>query len=150
MENNIVDTELLEKLNGTVSIQQKTNGVQITIFMPFTEKPKREKQNTVVKYTARDQYIANVLYEVITKANPEIHVKWHKSNWANEIRLLRKSYDDAFIEKVIVHIYQGKDTFWRSRILSAAKLRQKFETVAAQMTGDKNKKGWYSSSETQN
>lgn len=56
--------------------------------------------------------------------------------WANELRLMREQDGRGPPEIRKVFDWANRDTFWRSNILSAKKLREKFDTLKLRMAGD--------------
>lgn len=132
--------DIAEKVSGTINITKKQNGIMISIFMPYAEKPKRK---TVTKpYDERDVLIARHLSNVINTTNPGVKIPFRESSWAQDIHLLRKDYSDEQIISVVKHTYMNEeDTFWRNKVLSARKFREKFATIAAQMSNPK-KSSW--------
>jgi len=80
--------------------------------------------------------LSELLFDEILKNNPN-QKKPNLQTWAKDIdrmiRLDNRNPDD--IRKIIVWA-QG-DTFWKSNILSAVKLRQHFDKLYLKMTGGK-------------
>lgn len=130
-------------LKGNIKITRQKAGVTISIFMPFAEqvakvvKPKDPPTNNGL-------LAADGLYRAIKHANPEIKIE-KTVTWAYDMDRLLKDYDMQFIGKVVKYVYYNDDnTFWRDKILSAASLRRKFKTVAAQAnSATKPKPGRY-------
>lgn len=132
--------DLAEQVEGTISITKKTNGVMISIFMPYTEKPKR-RTLPAKQFESVDMQFAQGLHTIIKATNPRIQIKYSGEQWAHEFYQLRQHYEPQYIQDVIHHVYMNKeDNFWVNKILSARKFREKFETVAAQMSN--KRKGW--------
>ena len=133
--------QLIAGINGTLKIERKTNGVMIHIFMPFTNKPKKSK--ALVKFEDRDMRFAEGFYQLIHRANPGVRINWKSSQWAAEFAKLRKDYSEDQIAQVVNFIYKsGRGEFWRPNILSASKLRKKFNTLLAQSQGQERGKSW--------
>lgn len=56
--------------------------------------------------------------------------------WANELRLMREQDGRGPPEIRKVFDWANRDTFWRGNILSAKKLREKFDTLRLKMASD--------------
>lgn len=134
--------ELLANLDGTITISRKPNGMQIHIFMPFRKKPKKEKK--VPQFTSTDLESAKALDVAIRYANPHIKQKPMATleKWAETFRVMRvvDGHNINDISEVVKFVYFNKeDLFWSSRILSAGKLREKYDTLLGQARSVKSR-----------
>ncbi|XLP22205.1 phage replisome organizer N-terminal domain-containing protein [Bacillus toyonensis] len=95
------------------------------------EKPSRHKFETC------DTNGAKYLFELIKGNNPK-QKEPNFDNWANEFRLMRERDNREAQEIKDVIDWCQADPFWQGNILSAKKLREKFDQLTIQM---KSKKG---------
>lgn len=80
--------------------------------------------------TADDLKAAQWIFQLITKISPSAKTpNW--SGWANDIRLMREQ--DSRTHSDICQMFQfaNRDSFWKSNILSPAKLREKWTQLEA-------------------
>lgn len=126
----------LAGLEGTLTIEKKQNGVMLHVFMPFSEKPKKVKTKEIT-VSLQGTQLAVSLYDIIQNANPSIVMPRMTDSWGVEMDKLLKKYDLEVITTTVQFAFNNeKDDFWKHRILSAKKFREKFETIAAQATGN--------------
>ena len=92
----------------------------------------KEKPSPKIKFSDADLNLAEQIYLKIKEVAPKTKVPNYES-WANTIRLMRESDKYTLIEIESVFSWANLDNFWRTNILSPAKLRQKFATLHAQM-----------------
>lgn len=108
------------------------------------DKSKKSTPSTMSEPSAR---LASFLLEKIKEHSPNFKQP-NLESWAQEIdrmiRLDKRSEDE--IKKVIA--WSTTDTFWYKNILSATKLRQKFDTLYLQMKDSKLKSSLSSSKKT--
>ena len=99
-------------------------------------KNEENKKNKDFLSDSTEYGLSELLFDEILKNNPN-QKKPNLQTWAKDIdrmiRLDNRNPDD--IRKIIVWA-QG-DTFWKSNILSAVKLRQHFDKLYLKMTGGK-------------
>lgn len=104
------------------------------LLVPDYDKTKRDSPHSRKREYADDSPAmieARYLWEKIKGNNPE-HRKPNLQAWADEIRKMHE-IDKRPFEKIHRMIdWCQLDTFWQTNILSAAKLRQKYDTMAAQ------------------
>lgn len=100
---------------------------------------KNDKNNKRHKFETCDMQLAELLFSRIKENNPE-HKKPNLEKWANDMRLMRER-DKRNEEQVkyLINWTQNHD-FWHANILSPAKLREKFDTLVAQVKRD-NRQG---------
>lgn len=105
--------------------------------------PAKKKPNKRVYEEHEQPYkLARLLYLEIRKNN-EYAKEPNYQTWANDIRLMHES--DNVPYEVIGNciVWCQNDSFWKSNILSASKLRKKFSTLYLQAKERKNKAGGY-------
>lgn len=100
----------------------------------LTGDKKSERINTV-KYTPRDRELAGLLLALIRDRNPGYREP-NMDKWSDEVRLMRER--DGRTEKQIEYLirWSQENSFWRANILSTAKLREKWDTLVAQVQRD--------------
>lgn len=85
-----------------------------------------------------DLEIANTIYSKILSIDSKAK-KPNFNKWADDIRLMRERDNRTPEEIKSVFEFANKDAFWKSNILSPAKLRAKFTTLLAQKQRSGNK-----------
>lgn len=95
-------------------------------------KERIERVASKVSFEPIDRELSEFLLERI-KANTPTFKSPNIENWAAHIRLMRER--DGRTEEQIRFIIDWcqKDVFWQANILSTSKLREKFDTLVAQM-----------------
>lgn len=95
---------------------------------------KKEINNSRQKTKFSDLHLelANLLLGKIKENNPEHVLRGNIESWANDIRLMmeRDGRSEEHVRNMID--WSQNDSFWQSNILSAAKLREKYDTMKAQ------------------
>lgn len=98
-------------------------------------KAKESKKDSRRKYADDSPYIkmADYLLEKIREWKPDYVFRGSKQTWADEFRKMHEidKRDKQDIRDVID--WATQDSFWQANILSAKKLREKFDTLQAQM-----------------
>lgn len=80
--------------------------------------------------SADDLTAAKWIYKaVLTVSSTAKEPRWHE--WANTIRLMRMQDNRTHREICSLFQWANKDTFWSVNVLSPAKLREKWDTLAA-------------------
>jgi len=104
------------------------------------KKDKKDKNNSSChKYEICDMENSEMLYQEILKNNPNFK-KPNLEKWANDFRLMRerdKRTDDQV--KFLIQWVQA-DSFWKSNILSPAKLRKQFDALVIKVKTEREKK----------
>lgn len=105
------------------------------------EKNKEDKKNSrkqVYDESSIHYQLANRLYQKILANNPD-HKKPNLQTWANDIRLMMER--DNRNEKQIIYTIDWcqSNEFWKTNILSVAKLREKFDQLVMQIKRDHKK-----------
>lgn len=90
---------------------------------PFVE----EKPPTKKKYNFSDEHMkfADYMHSKILDVMPRAR-KPNFEKWAHEIRLAAKALDVSLTDLWHVFLWANADPFWKTNILSPAKLREKF------------------------
>lgn len=81
-----------------------------------------------------DAALAEKVYQRVLDVAPKTK-RPNLDNWANDIRLMRERDGHTPEEIWSVFLFANSDGFWRTNILSTSKLREKFGTLHAKMTG---------------
>lgn len=96
--------------------------------------PKGDKWGTADDLKAAEWIFSRVLTVASTAQKPA----W--PTWANDIRLMRNALKVTHHEICEVFKWANMDSFWYANVLSPAKLREKWETLKAQMSQPCRKK----------
>ncbi|MGN4667985.1 hypothetical protein ACTFRP_19535 [Bacillus cereus group sp. MYBK234-1] len=95
---------------------------------------KKEKKNTSRhKFETCDMNAAKYLFEKIKENNLKQKEPSSFDSWANNVRLMRERDNRTFQEIKDVIDWCQNDSFWKSNILSTAKLRQRFDQLYMKM-----------------
>ena len=91
------------------------------------------------KFSTFDMEAAEKLYNLILINNPN-HKKPKLEKWANDVRLMR--IKDKRTEEQIMYVinWSQNNKFWKSNILSIAKLREKFDQLVIKIKSEKENK----------
>ena len=81
------------------------------------------------KFSGDDHIFAIYMLGKITELMPNMK-KPNIESWANEIRLMRERDNRTAIEINLVFDWANNDSFWRTNILSPAKLRKQFDQLS--------------------
>ena len=94
-----------------------------------TSKPKKN-----LRWENGDLETAESIYKLLLALNPK-HKKPSMETWANTIRLMRES--DGHTHNDIMNLFRfaNSDSFWKSNILSPAKLREKWDVLTIKKGG---------------
>lgn len=80
--------------------------------------------------TADDLKAAQWIFQLITKISPSAKTpNW--SGWANDVRLMREQDNRTHSDICQMFKFANQDSFWKSNILSPAKLREKWTQLEA-------------------
>ena len=95
-----------------------------------SEKPKKKtkRKKNVPPATPLDLELANYLAEKIKEHSPKARVSL--SRWPDTFRLMREKDERTEQEIRSVVDFATNDNFWKANILSADKLREKFDTLS--------------------
>ena len=85
------------------------------------------------KYSNEHMELAETLLSLIKQNNPNYKLTGSLDKWANEFRLMVER-DKRTVEQIAaVMEWSQQDSFWQSNILSAGKLREKFDQLSLRM-----------------
>lgn len=80
--------------------------------------------------TADDLKAAHWIFQLITRISPSAKTpNW--SGWANDVRLMREQDNRTHSDICQMFKFANQDSFWKSNILSPAKLREKWTQLEA-------------------
>ncbi|MEG0716582.1 MAG: hypothetical protein RR467_17800 [Morganella sp. (in: enterobacteria)] len=80
--------------------------------------------------TADDLKAAQWIFQLITRISPSAKTpNW--SGWANDVRLMREQDNRAHVDICQMFKFANQDSFWKSNVLSPAKLREKWTQLEA-------------------
>lgn len=80
--------------------------------------------------TADDLKAAQWIFQLITRISPSAKTpNW--SGWANDVRLMREQDNRTHADICQMFKFANQDSFWKSNILSPAKLREKWTQLEA-------------------
>lgn len=106
------------------STQSKVNKTKVN----KTKEKKKSKKTPCHKFETCDLEAAQLLFALMRENNPNAK-KPNFEKWANEVRLMREM-DKRTIEQIVYLIkWTQADVFWRSNVLSVAKLRKQFDVL---------------------
>jgi len=118
-----------------------SNSTSKDFYKQLVKKPLHTKETIQKKYTKEISQLTNLLYNLIKENNPtfkEPNINSWSEHIDKMIRLDKRT--EAQIEYVIK--WCQADSFWKANILSTQKLRDKFDTLVAQIKRNKdNSKG---------
>lgn len=92
------------------------------------QSPKGDKWGDADDLKAAQWIYSKVLVVAPTAKEPT----W--ASWANDIRLMRSALEVTHLDICEVFKWANTDHFWQSNVLSPAKLREKWDTLKAQMS----------------
>ncbi len=104
----------------------------VSVSVSKTSSSEQPKPKKIFKEKSVEYRLANLLLKEILKWKPDLKLP-NLQSWSKDIDLMiqRDSRIDKDIAKVIV--WCQLDSFWQSNILSANKLRSKFDTLQGRM-----------------
>jgi hypothetical protein len=123
-----LDTELFQAANA----EQKPNKRRAESEQNPTNKNDKNDKNKKILYSSEHIRMAEKLKAFILGNNPNAKTPDDLSNWAVDFdRMMRI---DKRTEQQIYTVmeFSQRDNFWKSNILSAGKLREKFDTLLLQ------------------
>jgi hypothetical protein len=96
-------------------------------------------KNQVVNFSEEDVKMVDLLSSLIKMRNPEWEMKGSPDKWAEDINKIHR-IDGRNYEQIEYMIrWVQKDSFWCQNILSASKLREKFNDLIPKVRGASNK-----------
>lgn len=127
-----------DDINPSSSVQNDVKSTQSKVKeskKKVKEKESRGKETNSPKFETCDMEMAQQLFSRILENN-ENAKQPDLEKWANEIRLMRVS-DNRTEEQIRYLIdWTQSDSFWKSNILSPAKLRKQFDALAIRVKED--------------
>ena len=90
-------------------------------------KPKTKPKKNL-RWENGDLETAESIYKLLLALNPK-HKKPSMETWANTIRLMRESDGHTHNDIMDLFRFANSDSFWKSNILSPAKLREKWDVL---------------------
>jgi len=90
-------------------------------------KPKTKPKKNL-RWESGDLETAESIYKLLLALNPK-HKKPSMESWANTIRLMRESDGHTHFDIMDLFRFANSDSFWKSNILSPAKLREKWDVL---------------------
>lgn len=131
-----MSSDLYDGTNGNVlsdksSITKTTNidyniDINVADKSATANKPKTKKR--IYDEQDHEMLLAKYLFELM-KLNNEFAKEPNFQNWANDIRLMHERDNIPYEQIKNAITWCQKDSFWKSNILSAKKLREKFPTL---------------------
>jgi hypothetical protein len=93
------------------------------------------QKTKTVKFTGKDMEMVNLMVSLIQKNNPAWKAKGNLDKWAEDINKINR-IDERTYEQIEYMIkWTQKDPFWSQNILSASKLRDKFNDLIPKLKG---------------
>ena len=99
---------------------------------PRTKNHKPIKATPKNKFSDDDMVTAEYFYSSILKVQPD-YKKPNLNRWANTVRLMRERDNRTLSDICAVWTFARQDVFWQQNILSAEKLREKYDQLKAKM-----------------
>ena len=96
-------------------------------------KPKTKPKKNL-RWENGDLETAESIYKLLLALNPK-HKKPSMETWANTIRLMRESDGHTHNDIMDLFRFANSDSFWKSNILSPAKLREKWDVLTIKKGG---------------
>lgn len=130
-ENNSVIAKPLENDSNAMAMPSQNNGKESKVNKSKVNKKKSKSKTPAYADDDRNLLLSADLFRRIKTNNPETRQP-DLQKWANDIRLMHER-DGRSYEKIARMIERCQtDDFWQANILSAKKLREKYDTMAAQ------------------
>ena len=124
------------KTEGYASGKAEHNNTSINNINNNSE---QSSQATKFSFDPIDLELATLLKDLIKNNTPSFKEP-NLDSWAKEVRLMRER-DQRTVEQIKYVInWSQKDNFWQANILSTKKLREKFDTLVAQIKRNVDKK----------
>lgn len=96
---------------------------------PLAGRERKGKESSCPrKFSDEDMSLANQMFEKILLLNPK-HKKPDLEKWADEIRLMRERDSRTHSDIADLFAWANADSFWKTNILSPAKLREKWDAL---------------------
>ncbi len=98
---------------------------------------KKNKPSPAARFSEEDESLANQIFVKIKSVSAKSPTPDFKK-WADQIRLMREVDGHTHQEISEVFIWANMDDFWKTNILSIAKLREQFPQLSAKKEAQKN------------
>jgi hypothetical protein len=104
----------------------------------ITTETTTKKKTSCQKFSTSDLENAKLLFELMLQNNPSAKEP-NLDKWANDFRLMRER--DNRTDEAIKYLinWTQNDDFWRTNILSPAKLRKQFDALVVKIKNEKEK-----------
>lgn len=126
----------------------KTNSLSVSDALPREEKRREEKKKDLSseatapdlpKYSPDDYRFAEGMLKAVLRVAPKTKPP-NLAKWAETIRLMRERDGLSHSEIADVFRFANQDDFWKTNILSPAKLREQFAKLDAKMRNPHEKR----------
>lgn len=118
-------------------LQGRGNLTKLNLTKPNLTKRDFSSKTNKINFTSKDVELADLMVSLIQKSSPDWQMRGDRDKWAEDInkihRLDNRTYEQ--IEGMIRWVRQDK--FWSQNILSASKLREKFNDLIPKITSSK-------------
>jgi hypothetical protein len=88
-----------------------------------------------LRFDEADRDTADWIFRLIRAMAPN-HKEPNIDQWANDIRLMRQQDKRPDADIRATFLWANADSFWRTNVLSPAKLRKQFDQLSLKMNGD--------------
>lgn len=136
---NKAPVEIIKKL-GTAWVQRVVSVLQtlgnLNLNSNFNLNPKLSEESPPINnFTAEDMRMVDLLVLLIKAKNPDWQMKGKIESWAEDINKIHR-IDERTYEQIEYMIrWTQNDSFWCQNILSASKLREKFNDLIPRVRG---------------
>jgi hypothetical protein len=132
---NEIPTDVEQTLNEIpTDVEHDTNGIELKDKTIQDKKDKQDKQEK--KYSPADLKAAREIFAMIRNLNPD-HKEPSFPGWADDIRKLREIDHRTYQGIIDLFRWANNDSFWKTNILSPAKLREKWDQLTVKKNGTK-------------
>lgn len=131
------NTSLVNKVSVYAGFDDTSHDTS-TIRGQKEKEKEKEKKTSCHKFSTSDMDNAKLLFELMLQNNPSAKNP-NFDKWADDFRLMRER--DNRTDEAIKYLikWTQNDTFWRTNILSPAKLRKQFDALVVKIKTDKEK-----------
>ncbi|PHD69333.1 hypothetical protein COF61_00985 [Bacillus toyonensis] len=133
------NTSLVNKVSVYAGLDDTSHDTSTIRGQKEKEKEKEKEKNTSChKFSTSDLENAKLLFKLMLLNNPSAKEP-NFDKWADDFRLMRER--DSRTDEAIKYLinWTQNDTFWRTNILSPAKLRKQFDALVMKIKTDKEK-----------
>ncbi|WP_095021955.1 hypothetical protein [Bacillus thuringiensis] len=131
------NTSLVNKVSVYAGLDDTSHDTS-TIRGQKEKEKEKEKKTSCHKFSTSDLENAQLLFKLMLLNNPAAKEP-NFDKWADDFRLMRER--DNRTDEAIKYLinWTQNDTFWRTNILSPAKLRKQFDALVVKIKTDKEK-----------